>query len=512
MSAEVNKRIAKNTFYLYIRMLLTMVVTLYTSRVVLNTLGVDDFGIYNLIGGIVLLFVFLNTSMSNATQRFLNYELGKEEQEGNSEMLRRTFSISMTAHISIALLALLLAETVGLWLVNTLLNIPEGREAAANWVYQFAILTFIVNIVRVPYNASIIAYEKMSFFAYLSIFEVILKLGMVYLLVMSEWDKLILYSILMFGVALCCNIVYRFYCRRKFQICRYKFLWDKEMYFNLMGFSGWSMLGGAANIGAQHGGNILINIFSGVTANAAFGVSNQVSTAIYSFVNNFQQAFNPQIVKLYVANERDALYKLVFRTSLFSFYLLLIIAIPLTININTVLILWLKQVPEYSAVFCTLMIGFYLIEAIQIPLWMTIMATGKIKWYAILIDGLTLLNLPISFLLLLNGMPPAAVLVTRMALNLVTAIVRTIYIKYHMQFPSGAYFRQVILRAVTVMIVAFGASIFIKGYFSDSLPSFFIVTLLSIAMTAVVIYTLGISTNDRKYLTNALRSKLKPTR
>ena len=217
MSTESNKRIAKNTLFMYLRMLITMVVTLYTSRIVLNTLGENDFGIYNLIGGIVTFFAFLNIAMTNATQRFLNYELGR----GNIEQLKKTFSISMTAHISIALLVLLLAETIGLWFVNTQLRIPVERVTAANWVYQFSVLTLLVNIVRVPYNASIIAYERMSFYAYLSVIEVILKLAVVYLLVISKWDKLIYYAALMFAVPLICNIIYRGYCRRKFETCTY---------------------------------------------------------------------------------------------------------------------------------------------------------------------------------------------------------------------------------------------------------------------------------------------------
>jgi O-antigen/teichoic acid export membrane protein len=291
-----------------------MLVGLYTSRVVLNILGVEDFGIYNIVGGVVVLFSFLNNAMSNATLRFLSYEIGKE----NTEQIKKTFKMSMTAHISIAILAFLLLETVGLWFVNTYLNIPVGRMYAANWVYQFSIFTFIVNIIRIPYNASIIAYENMSFFAYVSILEVLLKLFIVFLLFIIGFDKLISYAFLVLVVTFFVTIIFKLYCTRKFSTCHYNFFWDKDLYFKLMSFSGWSMLSSVANIGAQQGGNIILNIFNGVIANAAYGVANQASNAIYGFVNNFQLAFKPQIIKLYAAGETGKLHVLMFRTSLFS--------------------------------------------------------------------------------------------------------------------------------------------------------------------------------------------------
>ncbi len=508
MSAKSNKRIVQNTLFMYLRMLITMVVTLYTSRVVLNTLGADDFGIYNLVGGIVMFFAALNTAMTNATQRFLNYELGR----GDLEQLKKTFNISMTAHISLALMLLLLAETVGLWFVNTQLRIPADRMTAANWVYQFSILTFMVNIVRVPYNASIIAYERMSFYAYLSIIEVILKLAVVYLLVISKWDKLIYYSALMFAVPLVCNIIYRSYCRRKFETCTYAFCWDKKLYWQMMGFSGWSMVGGATTIGTQQGGNILINIFSGLTANAAFGISNQVSSAIYGFVSNFQLAFNPQIVKLYAQKETAALNKLVLRTALFSFYLLLIIAIPLVLNMETVLRLWLKNVPEYTAAFCSLMIVFYLIDAIQAPLWMTIYASGNIKWHALAVGSLTILTLPIAWVLLKAGMSPIVFFIIRCATNIVIAIFRTVYIKHAMGFPSGQYLREVVLRAVIVLCCACSISYLMKTYLPDSLSSFLFETIFSCLLTIFIIYSIGSSKSDKKYLHDMICSKLRTLR
>ena len=283
MMSVNGKRVAKNTMMLYIRMLLIMAVSLYTSRIVLKVLGVEDFGIYNIVAGIVVLFSFLNSAMSSATQRFLSFELGR----GDINEVRRVFSMSMTAHISIALLILLFAETVGLWFLNTQINIPVDRVGAANWVYQFSILTFCIQIIRVPYNASIIAYERMTFYAYISIIEVVLKLLIVFLLVYFDFDKLKIYSVLIFLITLVICLSFKYFCCKTFPICRYNFFWNASLYKKIMSFSGWSLFGSVANVGSQQGMNILLNIFYGVSINAAMGIANQVSQAVYNFVYKF---------------------------------------------------------------------------------------------------------------------------------------------------------------------------------------------------------------------------------
>ncbi len=328
MHSSKTKQIAKNTSLLYFRMLITMIVTLYTSRIVLNTLGIEDFGIYNIIGGVIILFTFLNVAMSNTTQRFLSFELGRNDME----QLKKTFSMSMTAHISIALIVFLLSETVGLWFINTQLNIPAERMNAANWVYQFSILTFVFQIIRVPYNASIIAYERMSFYAYISIIEVILKLAVVFLLQKGGFDKLIFYSILLFIVSIIILYAYKVYCNKKFKISRYYFFWDGSLYKNIMSFSGWSLMGSVASISANQGINILLNIFFGVAVNAAMGIANQVNGALNSFVVNFQTAFKPQIVKSYAEGDKKYLTQLILQTSKFSFFLFFIVSIPILLN------------------------------------------------------------------------------------------------------------------------------------------------------------------------------------
>ena len=300
--SENNKRIAKNTLMLYVKMGVMMLVQLYTSRVVLQTLGVDDFGIYNVVGGVVVLFSFLNAAMSSATQRFLNFELGK----GDLVQVGRVFSMSLTVHFCIAGLVLLLAETVGLWFLNSELNIPAERMVAANWVYQFSVATTLLGILLVPYNATIIAHERMGFYAWTSIVKAVLLLVIVYFLSIGEVDKLILYAGLVFAVNALMQGVYIVYCRRAFsKTALYRPFFDRELFRRLISFSGWSLFGGVADMCNSQGINMVMNIFCGVAVNAAMGIANQVNAAVYQFVSNFQIAFNPQLVKSYAANERE---------------------------------------------------------------------------------------------------------------------------------------------------------------------------------------------------------------
>lgn len=506
MSSEFsnNRRIAKNTVYLYIRMLITMVVTLYTSRVVLQTLGVEDFGIYNVIGGIVVMFAFLSSSMSNATQRFISYGIGK----GDKELLKTTFSMSMNCHLLITLILFVLSETVGLWFVNTQLNIPEGRMYAAQWVYQFSILTFAIGILRIPYNASIISYERMSFYAYISIIEVLLKLGVVFLLVISPIDKLITYAALLFLVNVLCFLAYYLYCKKQFEICSYHYIWDKKAFKELMGFSGWSMLSGGANLVTQQGCNILLNIYKGVVVNAAAGIASQVSSAIYGFVSNFQLAFQPQIVKLHAAGEKDEQEKLMLRTSSLSYFLLLVICVPFFINTGYVLDLWLGTTPEYSVEFCQWMLIAGLIDSTQAPLFMAIYATGNIKNYTIWLSSLFILLIPLSWIALYMGFSPVCVFVIRALIISIQSIIRLFYVKAFLKFPSGKFVKVLFLRLIPTTIAALFTSILIKKCFEEGVLQFVIVTLLSIAVTVAFIYIIGLASDEREYAKSIIKARL----
>jgi len=474
-------------------MLLLMFVALYTSRVVINILGIDDFGTYNIIGGIVVLFSFLNNALTTASQRFFSYELGR--QKGN---LSEVFGSSLVCHIVVALIVIVIAETVGLWFVNTRLNIPPDRFIAAKWVYQFTILTFVLNILRIPYHSIIIAYEKMSIYAYISIIEAFFKLGMVFMLRAIPFDRLILYAALMAVVPLLCNMIYMLYCKKKFDCCK-KVIVPKnsQAYKTLFSFFGWSMLGGAANVSAQQGGNILINIFHGVALNAGFGVANQASHAVSTFVNNFQLAFNPHLVKLYAQNKIEELNTLIMRTSLFSFYLIWILSLPLMLNMHFVLELWLKTVPPYAESFCMMMLIYYLIDAIQAPLFMTIYATGNIKNYQIWLSALIVMNIPISWLLLRAGYSPTSVLFTRMMINLLTAIIRTFYIRRLIPFHTKDYLINVCLRSLLVVIISALPLILIQRHVSINN---LVMILVSVALTGITIWIIGLSGDERQQL------------
>ena len=320
-----NKRIAKNTLLLYVRTLFIMLVTLYTSRVVLNTLGVTDYGIYNVVGGVVMMFSVISGSLSSSISRFITYELG----HGDFDRLKRIFSTSINIQIGISLVILVLAELFGVWFLNTKMNIPAERLSAANWVLQCSLLSFIINLISVPYNACIIAHERMSAFAYISILEAVLKLAVVYMLLVSPYDKLVTYAILLVIVALLIRLTYGQYCRRHFEESRYQFVYDKPLVKEMTSFAGWSFFGNSAYMLNVQGVDMLINIFFGVTLNAARGVATQVQNAVMQFVNNFAVAVNPQITKSYAAGEREYMNKLVCRGARFSYFLLLIFVVPL---------------------------------------------------------------------------------------------------------------------------------------------------------------------------------------
>lgn len=367
---STNKTIAKNTLFLYFRMLLIMGVSLYTSRVVLRELGVSDYGIYSLVGGFIALFGFLNTAMSTATQRYLTFDLGSNDVE----RLQKTFSATLTIHIGIALLVLLLAETIGLWYVNCKMIFPVERTFAVNIVYQFSIATSLLTIIQVPYNALIIARERMSVYAYVSIVEVFLKLGLVFLLVFFNSDKLIMYAILTFILALGIRLFYQFYCRKHYKESHYKFYWDKVYYKELISYSSWNLLGQSANLLSTQGISVLFNLFFGATINATISIANQVNAAVYGFVSNFQLAFNPQITKTFAKNDLITHKKLLLTSSKLSLVIMSVLASPILLFTKSLLELWLgSNLPEYVVQFVQIVLLYSLIDALSGPFGLLLM-------------------------------------------------------------------------------------------------------------------------------------------
>ena len=397
-----NRKIAKNTLLLYFRMLLTMAVSLYTSRIILNTLGVEDFGIYNVVGGVVAMFSIISGSLSAAISRFITYELGRE----GYDRLKVIFSSAVTIQVILAFLICILAEVGGVWFLNTQMNIPVERVVAANWVLQCSIFTFMINLISIPYNAAIIAHERMKAFAYVSILEVVLKLLVAFALYIVIFDKLKVYAVLLLIVALIIRFVYAYYCKRHFKECTYRFIYDKEVLREMAGFAGWNLIGSSAGVLKDQGVNIVINLFCGTTVNAARGIAVQVNNATQSFVRNFMTALNPQITKSYASSDSEYLMKLLYKGSRLSFYMLLLLSLPIIIETDCILSVWLKVVPEHTVNFVRLILVLAMCESISLPLITVMLATGKIRNYSIIVGGLNMMNFPFSYLLLYWGFEP----------------------------------------------------------------------------------------------------------
>lgn len=500
---ENNKRIAKNTLLLYLRMLFLMAVSLYTSRVVLNTLGVEDFGIYNVVGGIVAMFSFINGAMSTGTQRFLTFELGREDME----QLRKVFSTSIVIHGIISILIIILAESIGLWFFYEKMVIPADRIEAALWVYQLSILSTIVMIMSVPYNATIIAHEKMSAFAYISVLEVVLKLAIVYVLMIGHIDKLKLYSILMFLVQLLIRLIYSSYCNRHFQETKAHIkLWDSKLFREMLSFTGWNMWGNCAVIAFTQGINLLLNMFFGPAVNAARGVAVQVQNTVNQFSHNFQTALNPQITKSYATGDWKYMHSLVYRSSKFTFFLLLFLSLPIMLETETILQVWLKTVPQYTVTFLRLMLCITIIDAIANPLMVSAAATGKIKIYQGVVGGILLCILPVSWSVLKLGGDPTSVFIVHLCICIIAFIVRLFIIRPMIRLTLLDYFKKVILNCLIVGMISLIIPLAVKySLLQTSIGvAFFTVCFTCIFSVSICTFFFGLTVSERQFILNKL--------
>ena len=478
-----------------------MLVSLYTSRVVLSTLGVEDYGIYNVVSGFVTMFGFLNNSMSRATQRFLTFEIGRE----NYTQLRNVFSMSLNIHYFIAFVVFLFAELIGMWFFNNQLNVPSDRMYAARWVYQLSILSLMVNIISVPYNAMIIAYERMNIFAWVSIVEVSLKLLIVFMLLLFGFDKLILYAILILIVSLAIRLIYAKYCDAKFKESKFRWYWDKEMFKVLLSFAGWNLWGNIASVLTGQGVNILLNIYFGPVVNAARGIAFQIKGAIISFVQNFQMALNPQIIKSFAINDITYMHQLTFQGSKFSFYLLLILSLPVLFETEFILNLWLKVVPDYTIVFTRLIILNILIDSISGPLMTAAQATGKIKLYQGVVGGVLLLNLPLSYVFLIFGYSPETTFIIGIFISIIALFIRLIILQKIIRLKIIDFFTSVIFKLLIVTIVSIIPPMLICSFLDESIMRIILVTFLSIFSSIITIYFLGLTVSERDYTIKILR-------
>lgn len=501
-TSENNKRIAKNTLLLYFRMLFMMAVSLYTSRVVLNALGVEDFGIYNVVGGVVAMFSMLSGSLSAAITRFITYELGT----GNRENLKKIFSSAVTIQIGLAILIILLAEVVGVWFLNVKMNIPEARMAAANWVFQFSILTFAINLISVPYNASIIAHERMSAFAYISILEAVGKLAIAYLIMVSPMDRLVFYAILMCAVALIVRFAYGIYCKRHFEECTYRFIFDKDLLKRMFGFAGWNFIGATSSVLRDQGGNVVINLFCGPAANAARGIAFQVNNAISGFVTSFMTALNPQITKSYAAGDRDYMMTLIFQGARLSFYMLLLLSLPVLVNTHYILGLWLKIVPDHAVLFVQLVLVFAMSESISNPLITAMLATGRIRNYQLVVGGLQMMNLPISYILLRMGMFPETVIVVAIVISQCCLAARLVMLRGMIGLSVRKYMTKVYINVLVVTGIATIFPFLLFVNLEESFLNFVLLCFTSLICTGIAIYYVGCNKAERQFLLNKLHT------
>ena len=494
--AASQRRIAKSALLLYLRMIFTLLVSLYICRVVLEVLGFEDYGIYNVVGGIVLLFSVISGSLTSAISRFLAFELGKNE----NRQLREIFSTALLVQSGMALILIFVIEIAGVWFLNYKLNIPPSRMEAANWVLQCSILTFGINLITIPYTAAIISREQMNAYAYISIGEALLKLLAVFLLAhITLPDKLKAWAVLLTLIALITLLLYRAYCRRRFEECSGKLIYRKEPLKQIMSFSGWNFIGTTSAAFRDHGVNILLNLFFGTVVNAARGISVQISSALGGFANNIVAAFNPQIIKSYASGNLEYMRSLVQKASRFSFYMLLILSIPVMIETPYVLDLFFKNVPEHTTLFVRLLLIFILSESVSAPLITSILATGHIRNYQIVVGGLQLLNLPVSYLFLRWGFFPEVTVAIAICCSFFCFLARIFMLRKPIGLSAWAFFRQTLIRVWCVAAIAFLLPLPIT-YLSEGFIRLVCTCIVSVICTLCTIYVMGCDTQERAFI------------
>lgn len=494
-----NKTIAKNTIILYARMIFVTLISLYTSRIILKALGVDDFGIYNIAGSLIAFFSVINTSLSSSVQRFLNIELGKE----NIKSFIQTFNISIEIHLIIGLIIMLLGETVGWYIFNNYLNIPVERNVAAQYVYQFSLFTTIIGIIKTPYNALIIAKEKMIFYAYLSIFEVVFKLIIVYFLLHVSFDRLILYAAFYFIVSIIVLLITYIYSKKKLHAPSFQYVsLTNSIGKGMLIFSGWSFVGNLANVGFWQGMNMWLNVFYGVALNAAMGITNQVTNAVSSFIANFQLAYKPAIIQYYTNTDKNDFYILVCRAAKYSFFLLFIVCLPIMYNIEYILELWLDVVPDYTAVFIQILLISLIINSISTPFYNAIEARGAIALYQLVVTSVQILGVFIGYLLLKLGMSPYTVVVIHVCVSVMFFITQLYILKEKIQFPINFIMIKVLYPIAKVLIV----TLIICTVFAVKYP--FMNMILIFCFCLLMIFVLGLSHNEQRQILFLLKTKV----
>ena len=491
-----NKRLAKNTLVLYARMLVMMVITLYISRVVLNALGVEDFGIYNTVGGVVALFSAVSTTLTVAINRFITYEIGT----GDKEKLKKVFSTSINIQVIVIIIFIIVAETVGLWYINNKLVIPIERLQAANWCYQCSIITFSLNLISVPYSSSIVAHERMSAYAYIAIVESVGKLLIAWGIVISRFDKLVVYSIYLVIFALIVRFIYAMYCKRRFEECTYHFVFESDLLKQMFGFVGWAFIGVSSWALKTYGFVLLINLFFGPVVNAAYAIANQVQNAVTSFSNNFMMALNPQITKAYASENKEYMFKLIFQGARFSAYIMLFMAVPITIYAPYLLELWLKQVPEHTVSFVRLIVLMTLLSSITGTLTTAQIATGRIKKYQLVVSPISLLNIPVTYILFRYGFAPETIIVVAIILGQFSLGASLMMLHSMIGISIRKYIIEVYLNVIVVIAASFILPFFVSSFMDQSFFHLLLIIIISLTCTLLAVLFIGCKRGEREMI------------
>lgn len=500
-STSSNKRIAKNTIILYLRTILVMLISLYTSRVILEALGVKDYGIYAVVGGVVVMFSVVSSSLSSAISRFITFEIGR----GNKDKLKSVFATSKTIQFVIAGIVLLLMELIGVWFMETKMQIPPERLDAARWILHFSLFTFCVNLLSVPYNACIIAHERMSAFAYMGIFDAVMKLLICFLVQHSPIDRLVYYGLLLMLLALITRIIYAIYCNKHFEESRVKAGFDKKIFKEMLGFSGWNFFNSTAFILNNQGVNMLMNIHFGVVVNAARGIAVQVETAVMQFVNNFTTAINPQITKSYASGDLPGMHKLVCRGAKFSYFSMLFLALPIIIEAEQILKLWLVDVPDHAVAFVQLSLVMGMCDCIGNSGYTACMATGKLRKYSLIITSVACLEFPLAWIFFSLDAIPEYAYYTYIAVKIAVLIARMFLLDSMVGLKVGMYMRNVFLPIINTTLVAIVLPIFISILMQPSIARFVAVGIASVVSVSLSTIYLGMTPNER----NSVLRKLK---
>lgn len=499
---STNKRIAKNTLLLYVRMLLTMAIGLYTSRVVLAELGISDYGLYSVVGGIVTMFTFINGSLNAGIQRFLTFELGR----GDVAQLKKIFSTAIVIYTFLALIILFLAETIGLWFLLNKMNFEAGRLNAAIWVYQFSIIACMVSIIQVPFMAALVAHEKFNIYAYMSIYDAVMKLAIVFLLTFAPFDKLIFYAFLILLVSTSSAVIYNWYCRKHFDECRFFWSFDKSVFKKMFSFSAWDVVGSLAVLGQMQGVNIIINLFCGTIVNAAYGIATTVNNIINTFAANIITAASPQIVKSYAQKHLDEMFSLVINTAKMSSYLLLVIGIPVFVEIEFLLKIWLGEYPSYAPLFLRIILVQSWVKTLGEPTIRALHAIGNIKLLNIVVGVILLLILPISYFLMRFGYPPEIALGANIILWTVAIPIRLMLLRRYCGFPVMAYIKEVVVLGLVIAIICFTIPYMTqKMLANEGWTQFLLVVVLSVITSIIIIYSIGLPKHIKTILAYRIR-------